>query len=124
MLRASAQSNDTEIDIQGIAGDAASASEGIEYGAELMGFAEAVAHRDPDPLSLARQKLLEKAGPEVLVDAAGVAANFQRMVRIADSIGIPYDNSRSEMSAQIQEDLNLKAFPSAQNTIAAMAAGK
>jgi hypothetical protein len=124
MLRASAQSNDTEIDIQGIAGDANSANEGIEYGAELMGFAEAVANHEPDSLPLARQKLLDKAGPEVLVDAAGVAANFQRMVRIADSIGIPYDNSRSDMSAQIQEDLNLNAFASAQNTFAAMAARK
>src|SRR5210317_1198766 len=103
MLRASAQSNDTDINIQGIAGDANSASEGIEYGAELMAFAQAVAKRDPQALSSARQTLLDAAGPAVLVDAAGVAANFQRMVRIADSIGIPYDSGRSEMSAQIQK---------------------
>ena len=119
MLRASAQSNDTEIDIQGIAGDADSASQGIEHGAALMAFAEAVGKRDQRTLPSARQQLLETAGPEVLVDAAGVAANFQRMVRIADSIGIPYDNGRSEMSAQVQEDLNLSRFPSAKNTLEA-----
>lgn len=117
MLRASAQSNETDIDIQGIAGNASSASQGIEHGAALMAFAEAVAGRDEQTISSARQALLDTAGSDVLVDAAGVAANFQRMVRIADSIGIPYDNSRSELSSQIQEDLDLHRFPSAKNTL-------
>ncbi len=116
MLRVSAQSNGTEIDIQGIGGDADGASQGIEYGSQLMQFAEAVAKRDRDSLTLARQQLLDEAGPAVLVDAAGVAANFQRMVRIADSIGIPYDSADSEMSQQNEQELGLTSFRSAQHT--------
>ena len=121
MLRVSAKKNETDIDIHGIGGDAASAERGIEFGAQLMQFAEAVAKRDQQTLPAARQNLLDAAGPEVLVDAAGVAANFQRMVRIADSIGIPYDNAESELSQQVTDDLNLTAFASAQHTVGELA---
>ncbi len=116
MLRASAQSSETDIDIQGVGGDAASADKGIEFGAELMQFAEALARRDEALLPGARQALSDAAGAAVLVDAAGVAANFQRMVRIADSIGIPYDDTTSELGQQVREDLNLTAFATAQHT--------
>jgi hypothetical protein len=60
--------------------------------------------------------LLELAGAEVLVDAAGVAGNFQRMVRIADSTGIPVDDMMGALSGNIQQDLDLRRFGSAQNT--------
>ena len=121
MLRVSAQTNETDIDIQGIGGDADSADQGIEFGAQLMQFAEAVARRDEEALPAARQALFDAAGPEVLVDAAGVAANFQRMVRIADSIGIPYDDTTSELGQQVREDLNLGEFATAQHTFDSLA---
>lgn len=116
MLRVSAQNQDADVDIHGIGGDVESAGQGIEFGAQLMQFAEAVARRDQAALPAARQMLFDAAGPAVLVDAAGVAANFQRMVRIADSIGIPYDDTTSELGQQVREDLNLTAFATAQNT--------
>ena len=116
MLRVSAMKNETEVDLQGIRGDAESAAVGLAHGAELMRFADAVAKRDEPALVEAREALLRAAGAEVLVDAAGVAANFQRMVRIADSIGIPYDNAESEISQQIGDELNLREFASAQHT--------
>ena len=116
MLRASAQTNETDVDIQGIGGNADSADQGIEFGAQLMQFAEAVANRDQKALPAARQTLLDAAGPRVLVDAAGVAANFQRMVRIADSIGIPYDDTTSELGQQVREELNLTAFATSERT--------
>ena len=118
MLRASAMTTDTEIDIQGVNGDAAAAAQGIQYGAELMSFAEAVATRDEAGLQSARQQLLDRAGPAVLVDAAGVAANFQRMVRIADSMGIPVDNMDTELGKGVREELELFQFASAQNSVA------
>jgi hypothetical protein len=83
---------------------------------ELVRFAEAVAQRDTDALDEARQALLEAAGPGVLVDAAGVAANFQRMVRIADATGIPVDDIGSELSREIRDGLHLARFASARNT--------
>ena len=117
MLRASAIKTETVVDIQGIGGDAKSADEGIEHGAYLMRFAESVALRDAEKLVETRNALFEAAGGQVLVEAAGVAANFQRMVRIADSIGIPYDRAESTMGQAIREELNLNDFASAENTL-------
>jgi len=118
MLRASATATNTIIDIQGISGDASAAAQGIEHGPELMRFAESLARRNEPELTAARRDLLEVAGPAVLVDAAGVAANFQRMVRIADSTGIPVDNLNNPLSQQIRIDLGLDTFSSAKNSLA------
>ena len=43
MLRASAITTNTEVDIQGVNDDASAAAKGVEFGSELMKFAEAVA---------------------------------------------------------------------------------
>ena len=118
MLRVSAMTTETEVDLQGVNGDAASAAMGIEYGAELMSFAESLAQRDESGLARSRTALRQAAGDKVLVDAAGVAANFQRMVRIADSIGIPFDNMQSDFANSIQTELNLARFASAQHSLA------
>ena len=118
MLRVSAMTTETEVDLQGVNGDAASAAMGIEYGAELMSFAESLARRDEPGLARSRTALRQAAGDKVLVDAAGVAANFQRMVRIADSIGIPFDNMQSDFVNSIQTELNLTRFASAQHSLA------
>ncbi len=116
MLRASARDTDADVDIQAIGGDEVSADQGIEFGSQLMRFAEAVAGRDERSISAARTSLIEVAGHDVMVDAAGVAANFQRMVRIADSIGIPYDAAATRTSKEIQQQLNLRSFTSSQHT--------
>lgn len=116
MLRVSAMTNEKDFDIQGINGNSEGAAKGIEYGTELMEFAEAFARRDTSALATKRKLLLDAAGNDVLIDAAGVAANFQRMVRIADSTGIPYDNAETDMAQQVSEELNLREFASAQNT--------
>ena len=118
MLRVSAMTTETEVDLQGVNGDAASAALGIEYGTELMSFAESLAQRDESGLARSRTALRQAAGDKVLVDAAGVAANFQRMVRIADSIGIPFDNMQSDFANSIQTELNLARFASAQHSLA------
>ncbi len=117
MLRVSAQTTGTEIDILAVNGDLDAAGRGIEFGPELMGFAESVATRSEADLKLARNQLLIAAGESVLVDAAGVAANFQRMVRIADSMGIPIDNMETEVGIEVRQALALSRFASAQNTV-------
>lgn len=122
MLRVSSQTTQTEIDLHGIEGDAERAARGIQFGAELMRFAEAVARRDAVALRAARAALLQRAGAAVLVDAAGVAANFQRMVRIADSIGIPVDNLDTDLSREVRATLRMQHFHSAQNTLGGLPA--
>jgi len=116
MLRVSALTTETDIDLNAINGDTDSAAVGITYGPELVRFAQSFALRD-DQLEQHREALLKTAGPEVLVDAAGVAANFQRMTRIADSIGIPVVDMQGEVGQAVRQDLNLARFASAQNTL-------
>lgn len=116
MLRVSAKATSSEVDLQGINGDPASAAVGIEFGPQLMRFAEAVAMRSPD-LPQRRTELLKAAGAAALVDAAGVAANFQRMVRIADATGIPVDDMQAELGRNIRAELGIERFPSARNSI-------
>jgi DNA-binding phage protein len=117
MLRVSAQTTETDINLHGVIGDADAAGQGIEYGSLLMAFAEAVALRDPDAIKTAREALRAEAGDAVVIDAAGVAANFQRMVRIADSAGIPVDNIDAEMVKQTRAELSLDDFHSARNSL-------
>lgn len=109
--------NDGEVDLRGVTGDADSAARGIEFGTQLMLFAEAVVMGDEVQLRRARETLLQCAGPSVLVDAAGVAANFQRMVRIADAIGIPVDTLESDLSREVRGTLDLDGFESARQAL-------
>lgn len=117
MLRVSSQTVATEIDLQALAGREDSAARGIRFGPELMRFAEALAGRDAPALERTRQALLQAAGPAVLVDAAGVAANFQRMVRIADATGIAVDDLHNELGRQVREELDLARFATARHSL-------
>jgi len=119
MLRASALTSETDIDIQCINGNAESAEKNIPFGPQLLAFAESIANRNTPAITKTRKALDQVAGSQVVVEAAGVAANFQRMVRIADSIGIPIDNMTTELGQGVRAELGLEKFASAQNTLAA-----
>ena len=123
MLRVSAQKTGREADLNLINGEDDAGQGDIEFAYELAGFAEALVGRDEAELAKARAALLAAAGPAVLVDTAGVAANFQRMVRIADSTGIPIDqHNYNPMGNGIREELKLSRFHSAQNSAGGEAA--
>jgi hypothetical protein len=116
MLSLSADITESDVNLQMVNGDQSAAAGDVEHAAALMKFAEAIASRDEEALAIARAALLEEAGAEVLVDAAAVAGNFQRMVRIADATGIPLDEISAAMSYGIAKDLDLGRFTSARNT--------
>ena len=106
MLRESSQTHDENIDVSAVmTGDDA----GIEHGAQLVAIAEALVSRDATAMQAARNALIASAGSEVLVDAVGVASNFQRMVRIADSTGIVLGNYE-EATAQVRSELGINQF--------------
>ena len=113
MLSLSAELTHTDVDLQIINGQG---DGGVQFGRELMKFAESLARRDEDALVQARAELQAAAGNEVLVDAAGVAGNFQRMVRIADCTGIPVDGVMGALSNDIQDQLDLRRFATADYT--------
>jgi hypothetical protein len=116
MLSLSANKTDTTVDLQMVNGSAASDAQELPFASELASFAEAVAERDSAKIDRTRNELIAVAGEVVMVDAAAVAANFQRMVRIADSMGIPIDEKNVEVGAGIRQALDLSRFASAQNT--------
>jgi len=116
MLSLSANTTETAIDLQMVNGSSASDAQEMPFANELANFAEAVAERDTQTITQTRDQLVDVAGEAVMIDAAAVAANFQRMVRIADSMGIPIDEKNVVPGAAIREELNLSRFASAQNT--------
>ena len=96
----------------------ASQESGVEHGALLLEFTEAAVRRSEN-LAEARARLAQAAGPGAMVDAAGVVANFQRMVRIADATGIPVDGYILERTGELPQRLGLTEYRSAANTFAA-----
>jgi hypothetical protein len=85
MLSWSSNEDGTPADLSAITtgdGDA-----GLPHGAELLGFAAAIARWDEPELMAARARLVEAAGEAFMIDAAAVAANFEMMTRVADGTG-------------------------------------
>ena len=58
-----------------------------------------------------RTAVVEAMGPAAMVDAAGVASNFERMVRIAGSTGIELGDRLERGSADARAELGLKHPP-------------
>ena len=79
----------------------------MAHGAELVAFAEAIV-TSAQTLAQSRAAVVEALGPEAMVDAAGVASNFERMVRIADSTGIELGDLLEQASADVRDALGLE----------------
>lgn len=82
----------------------------IPHGAELLEMAESMVLGDNARVAAAREALFEAAGAQATVDAIGVAANFERMTRIADATGIPLGETLEQASADVREELALDRF--------------
>lgn len=111
MLRGSSTTSGEAVNLEAIvAGEAVES--GIPGGSELVRFTDAVLN-DTATLGEARAQLAERLGVAEMVDAASVVGNFQRMVRIADSTGIPVDGLMAEANADVRDQLGLNELPSA-----------
>ena len=88
----------------------AATSSGVEHGNLLIAFAEAMVRDDDTALTQARHAVIEGISPEAMVDAAGVASNFERMVRIADATGIQLDERMAALSQEARDTLQLERF--------------
>ncbi len=117
MLRESIQATGKSINLDGLADANCTEIEGIPNSKVLLEFANAFMSRDPQKLAVARDNVEKEMNAEALIDAIGVAANFQRMVRIADSTGIPSDGPMQEMQAEFVKPLGLDKYVSAANTL-------
>ncbi len=86
------------------------AESNVEHGNVLADFGEAIVGRNKAEIASARQAVIDTAGEAEMVDAAGVASNFERMVRIADGIGIPLDEGLLGFSEKTREQLDLNRW--------------
>ena len=115
MLRASTASSGTEINLDAI-NDGISKT-GIAFEHELVAFAEAMVGSDNDTLGQARSALIAAMGAAAMVDAAGVASNFERMVRIADATGIPLGEGLESVSSDVRSGLDLDRFQTSEERV-------
>ena len=95
------------VDLQAITDSRATS--GVENGDVLVRFAEAIVGGDEESLRRARDDVTSVMGSEAMIDAAGVASNFQRMVRIADATGIPLGDGLEKYSREVREELGLRS---------------
>ena len=95
-----------EVDIRALA-DPAAVESGVAHGRALLGFAAAVVDDDDGLLARSRQALRAEMGDAGVADAAAVASNFERMVRIADSTGIELGDWMESFTAGVRSDLAL-----------------
>ena len=79
----------------------------------LEEFVDAVVGNDPDRADEARATLIDRRGPDWLVDAAAVIGNFEMMTRLADGTGARMLPQRLEAAAPMIDELGLASFPSA-----------
>ena len=107
MLRASIEYSGADAELSGIADGAKVGDAGIEHGERLTAFADAAVQGDAAQLATARDALRAAAGSDVVVDAAAVIGNFERMVRIADGTGIPLDGIADAMTSDFRAELGL-----------------
>ncbi len=90
---------------------------GVEAGAELLAFADAVLGHDSTALDDARKALAERLGPAAVSAASIIAANFSKNDRIANGLGIPMEKHAIEATVEIREALGLNEYRSAVNSL-------
>jgi hypothetical protein len=98
------------VNLSALTEHAAATSSGVEHGHLLIAFAEAIVMDNDAALTHARHAVIEGISPEAMVDAAGVASNFERMVRIADATGIRLDERMAALSQEVRDTLQLERF--------------
>jgi len=106
----SSQAQNKEVNLNVVTeGNASSHDSLIPDSEPLVDFAEAIVGRNPAEIEASRNKLANQMCDQAMIEAAGVASNFQRMVRIADATGIPLGGFE-EMSTEIRDELGLDDF--------------
>lgn len=116
MLRESATLTGTSVNLEGISDPSCTQIDDVPHSEVLLRFVDTFLGKDADAFAAARNSLAVAMGAAAMVDAAGVASNFQRMDRIADGIGIPSDDPMALMQQEFVDQLGLQEFASADNT--------
>lgn len=116
MLRESATYNGRTVNLEGITDPSCTRLDDEPSSEVLIRFCDTFLGDDAEAFVAARDALVSELGVEAMVDAAGIASNFQRMDRIADGTGIPSDGPMVLMQEDLVDQLGLDKFVSAGNT--------
>jgi hypothetical protein len=111
----SSQVQGAEVDLASVNGGP-QGDAGVEHGARLIAFTEAVMGRDEEQLAAERAALRAVLSPEAFADVAAVIGSFNVVDRIADSTGIPLDDMMRAASQEVRAELDLARFASSANT--------
>jgi hypothetical protein len=117
MLRESINAEGDTVDLEGLTDSSCKEIAGIEHSKILLEFSDVFMSRDAQALAEVRDRLAQEMGMAAVVDAAGVASNFQRMDRIADATGLRSDGMIQELQADLVDQLGLDKYASAANTL-------
>lgn len=90
---------------------------GVEHGALLIEFSNAVMADDDERLARAREELRRTVGDAGFHETAATVANFNQMDRIADATGIPLDAGGRRAMAELGQEIGTDRFASAKNTL-------
>ena len=105
MLRESGRASGEELNVEALTNP--SIDSGVPHGRALLEFATAVVDGDDSNLERTREAVRVEMGDAGVADAAAVASNFERMVRIADSIGIELGDWMETFTEEVRTDLAL-----------------
>jgi len=83
---------------------------GVAHGALLVRFADAVVAGSEDDVAPVRAEIAETLGGAALADAAGVAALFNAIDRVADSTGIPLEDWKAADTADFRDEIGVDRF--------------
>ena len=113
LLRASSDAIDAGADFHGAVGGSTGS---VSHGGLLMAYTEA-ANRDPEAARALDGEVIAAIGEAGLVDAAVIVAVFNGLVRAADGIGIPLDDTMLAATADARAVLGLDRFVGAANNL-------
>ena len=103
MLRASAQTAGTPVDLRSVTDRAIHSN--ISAGTQLLDFVDALIHNDfangSGAIETTRQALIEAAGIDGAARATLVIANFEMMNRILDATGVPVPTRMGEITTEL-----------------------
>ena len=107
MLRVSVSQSSLQVDLSGLRTGDSRALDAIPNARTLIGLVDAFMDHEPEHLANIRDEAASVIGELGVIEAIGVAANFQRMVRIASGTGIPIDEPDPEFGTAVRAALNL-----------------
>lgn len=114
LLRASSQAERKSVDINGVFDDTVRAN--VEHEEILRKIVDGVINRDDVAMPTIREEAVRTIGAQSLVDAIAVVSAFNAITRVADSTGIPLDESTETATEEMRVLHGINAYQTAEKS--------